>query len=71
MLGRATLRRGTVRWDPRGGQGGRSRRALTLGQASDVWHRHFVGRPASTLVEVPRLVHPDMLVEIEAVAVPR
>ena len=36
-------------------------------RASDLWHRHFVDRPASTLVEVRRLVHPDMLVEIEAV----
>ena len=35
----------------------------------EVWQRYFVGRPASTLVEVRRLVHPDMLVEIEAVAV--
>jgi enamine deaminase RidA (YjgF/YER057c/UK114 family) len=38
-------------------------------RAGDVWQRHFVDRPASTLVEVRRLVHPDMLVEIEAVAV--
>lgn len=36
---------------------------------SDVWRRYFKDRPASTLVEVRRLVHPDMLVEIEAVAV--
>lgn len=36
---------------------------------SDVWRRHFKDRPASTLVEVRRLVDPAMLVEIEAVAV--
>jgi 2-iminobutanoate/2-iminopropanoate deaminase len=36
---------------------------------SEVWHRYFVDRPASTLVEVRRLVHPDMLVEIEAVVI--
>lgn len=35
---------------------------------AEVWQRHFIQRPASTLVEVRRLVHPDMLVEIEAVA---
>jgi len=34
---------------------------------AEVWQRHFIQRPASTLVEVRRLVHPDMLVEIEAV----
>jgi 2-iminobutanoate/2-iminopropanoate deaminase len=34
----------------------------------DVWNRYFVDRPASTLVEVRRLVVPEMLVEIEAVA---
>lgn len=28
---------------------------------------YFRGRPAATLVEVRRLIHPDMLVEIEAV----
>jgi enamine deaminase RidA (YjgF/YER057c/UK114 family) len=38
-------------------------------RASDLWHPHFVDRPASTLVEVRRLVHPDMLVEIEAVVI--
>ena len=34
-------------------------------------HAEFFGsiRPASTLVEVSRLVHPDMLIEIEADAV--
>lgn len=34
-------------------------------------HAEFFGaiRPASTLVEVARLVHPDMLIEIEADAV--
>ena len=34
---------------------------------ADVYRRHFVNRPASTLVEVSRLVDPQMLVEIEAV----
>jgi 2-iminobutanoate/2-iminopropanoate deaminase len=38
-------------------------------RGSEVWHRYFKDRPASTLVEVRRLVHPDMLVEIEAIAV--
>lgn len=33
----------------------------------DVWQSYFVGRPASTLLEVRRLVDADMLVEIEAV----
>jgi enamine deaminase RidA (YjgF/YER057c/UK114 family) len=34
-------------------------------------HAEFFGhiRPASTLVEIARLVHPDMLIEIEADAV--
>ena len=36
---------------------------------STVWHRYFADRPASTLVEVRRLVDPDMLVEIEAVVI--
>lgn len=40
-----------------------------FGANADVWHRYFVNKPASTLVEVSRLVHPDMMVEIEAVAV--
>ena len=35
---------------------------------ADVWQRCFVDKPASTLVEVRRLVIPEMLVEIEAVA---
>ena len=34
----------------------------------DVYRRHFIDRPASTLIEVRRLVLPEMLVEIEAVA---
>jgi enamine deaminase RidA (YjgF/YER057c/UK114 family) len=38
-------------------------------RAGDLWRSYFKDRPASTLVEVRRLVHPDMLVEIEAVAV--
>jgi 2-iminobutanoate/2-iminopropanoate deaminase len=37
-------------------------------QHRDVWHRYFVDRPASTLIEVRRFVVPEMLVEIEAVA---
>ncbi len=39
----------------------------TIGKA----HAEFFGsiRPASTLVEVSRLIHPDMLIEIEADAV--
>lgn len=38
----------------------------------DLWHRYFVDRPASTLIEVRAFVVPEMLVEIEAVArVPR
>ena len=35
---------------------------------SDVYKRHFINSPASTLVEVKRLIFPEMLVEIEAVA---
>ena len=35
---------------------------------AEIYRRHFVNRPASTLVEVPRLVMPEMLVEIEAIA---
>jgi 2-iminobutanoate/2-iminopropanoate deaminase len=31
------------------------------------WRRYFIGRPASTLVEVSRLKSPEILVEIEAV----
>ena len=37
-------------------------------QHADVYRRHFINRPASTLVEVRRLVMPEMLVEIEAIA---
>lgn len=33
----------------------------------DIRARYFVGRPAATAVEVRSLVHPDMVVEIEAV----
>lgn len=36
-------------------------------QHADVYRRHFVDRPASTLIGVSRLASPDMLVEIEAV----
>ena len=35
---------------------------------ADVYKRHFINQPASTLVEVRRLIFPEMLVEIEAVA---
>jgi enamine deaminase RidA (YjgF/YER057c/UK114 family) len=34
---------------------------------ADVYRSHFVGRPASTLVEVSRLIDPEMTVEIECV----
>lgn len=34
---------------------------------AEIYRRHFVDRPASTLVEVSRLVDPQMMVEIEAV----
>lgn len=34
----------------------------------DAWRAHFGARPASTLVEVSALAHPDMMLEIEAVA---
>lgn len=34
----------------------------------DVWRRYFINKPASTLLEVSRLMLPEMLVEIEAVA---
>ena len=34
----------------------------------DVWSPLYVHRPASTLVEVARLQHPGMVIEIEAVA---
>ena len=36
--------------------------------ARDLWERYFVDRPASTLVEVSKLVIPEMMVEIEAIA---
>ena len=36
---------------------------------ADVYKRYFINHPASTLVEVRRLIFPEMLVEIEAVAV--
>ena len=35
---------------------------------TDVYTAHFIDHPASTLVEVSKLAHPDMTVEIEAVA---
>lgn len=40
-----------------------------FGEHTDVWRRYFVDKPASTLIEVSRLVDPQMMVEIEAVAV--
>jgi enamine deaminase RidA (YjgF/YER057c/UK114 family) len=33
----------------------------------DIRHPYFVDRPASTLIEVSRLIDPGMLVEIEAI----
>mgnify|MGYP001169997556 FL=1 len=41
---------------------------VAYGQHGEVWRRYFVNKPASTLIEVSRLVVPEMLVEIEAVA---
>lgn len=37
-------------------------------ESPDAWRKHFGARPASTLVEVSALAHPDMMLEIEAVA---
>lgn len=37
-------------------------------QFPEAWRQHFGARPASTLVEVSALAHPDMMLEIEAVA---
>lgn len=34
----------------------------------DLWGRFFIDRPASTLIGVKDLIHPEMMVEIEAVA---
>lgn len=39
-----------------------------FGRHADLWRSYFIDRPASTLVEVRRLVMPEMMVEIEAVA---
>jgi 2-iminobutanoate/2-iminopropanoate deaminase len=41
---------------------------VAFGQHRELWRRYFVNKPASTLIEVSRLVVPEMLVEIEAVA---
>lgn len=41
---------------------------VAFGQHGETWRRYFVNKPASTLIEVSRLVVPEMLVEIEAVA---
>lgn len=35
---------------------------------TDVYRAHFIDHPASTLVEVRKLAHPEMTVEIEAIA---
>jgi enamine deaminase RidA (YjgF/YER057c/UK114 family) len=34
----------------------------------DAWKKYFINKPASTLLGVSRLAHPDMTVEIEAIA---
>lgn len=34
---------------------------------TDVYRAHFIDHPASTLVEVSKLAHPEMTVEIEAI----
>lgn len=34
---------------------------------TDVYRAHFIDHPASTLVEVRKLAHPEMTVEIEAI----
>jgi len=34
----------------------------------DIWSQLFIGRPASTLIEVKRLQDPEMVVEIEVLA---
>jgi enamine deaminase RidA (YjgF/YER057c/UK114 family) len=36
-------------------------------ETQDVRSPYFCGKPAATLVEVPRLIDPQMLIEIEAV----
>ncbi|WP_375782706.1 RidA family protein [Bradyrhizobium sp. Pha-3] len=41
--------------------------ALLDSTTRDIRHPYFVDRPASTLIEVSRLIDPGMLVEIEAV----
>ncbi len=41
--------------------------ALFDSTTRDIRHPHFVDRPASTLIEVRRLIDPAMLVEIEAI----
>ena len=42
---------------------------VAFGEHADVYRSHFIDKPASTLIEVSRFVVPEMLVEIEAVAV--
>ena len=41
---------------------------VAFGRHAEVWRSYFINKPASTLVEVSRLVLPEMLVEIEAIA---
>ena len=41
---------------------------VAFSKHSELWRSYFINKPASTLVEVSRLVIPEMLVEIEAVA---
>ena len=41
---------------------------VAFGKHAEVWRSYFINKPASTLVEVSRLVIPEMLVEIEAIA---
>jgi enamine deaminase RidA (YjgF/YER057c/UK114 family) len=42
--------------------------ALFDSTTRDIRHPYFIDRPASTLIEVSRLIDPAMLVEIEAIA---
>jgi 2-iminobutanoate/2-iminopropanoate deaminase len=40
-----------------------------FGKHADLYRSYFIDNPASTLLEVSRMVVPDMLVEIEAIVV--
>lgn len=42
---------------------------VAFGEHADLYRSYFIDKPASTLIEVSRFVVPEMLVEIEAVAV--